>query len=786
MIQIINKLLNSYILHVNKKPIKTFFKILLVFWVSITAFLYCFYYGYCYPISIVSWTVFFLILLIAPFYGFNKKINLERLIQDFGSRIGDKKIKFIHIIISIPIVSFIISNLLFLFIHLNKLADYRNLKNSILFFEFNIVQKLLFNYLFYLLLLLLFYALGRKILKIFKSSFDSKLEFFVFSVGVGAIPLMFGSLLIAVLGILYSYVVWIFILLLSIICLNEIKIIFKELGSIYLFFSFNNLFSAAKSAVFIFLFFILNFNYVANFKPVPITTDDLHTYFNSPNLFVHYHSYKPLMHFEGSNLSQNTEMIYAAIISMLDSSYMIHFQFLFFVLCLIGFYLFFKRIFGEKFAVLSVLLIYLIPWNTFYFNTVKVEFFFSFYSLLMAFSFLLWRETSNNKYLYILGVFSGICLGIKYNAFLLIIPLFLMAFIISLYRHKSILNAFKPLVMALALTVLFFSPWIIKNSVYFHNPVFPFSITKNEYGKYAFGNLKKNEPGYAVYAGERAKEIASIRHSQDNNKYSLKTVAKTIWNQSIGKEINRGSWINFGFVPLLIFPFYFLFLKDRRINLLLTLSFFYFILWYIFSPGRPWHGFFGIMLLYGMLPYIFLRNKSLACIHIFIMASIILSSPFIRVNNINYLVGSKDAESFISANIPYYETAKYINNLNLNPDEKILLAFDYRVAFIEENDKIMIVDPFLIKSGYSLAKGYEYFYQDLKNTYVNYVVLSLDQDTSYDAWLDFKKTNVEEYLRTYNNAVPSLYESKNNLKEFLSQYSNLIFSDNFYALYKIK
>ena len=195
----------------------------------------------------------------------------------------------------------------------------------------------------------------------------NKKDKIIFSYGLGFIISSLVIFLIAVFGLLYQGVV------LSLVITSAL-LSFKYLKENYLNvfrFKFEINFRDKKNIIFLFLLLSVHFVFIT--KPNPITTDDLHTYWNAPLEYTRTHSYLPMTNTKGSSATQNTEMLYAGIISLTDTRYIIHFQFFAFLFFLFTVHRLAELYFNKRIASLAVLSSTLIPWNFYYITTVKVE-----------------------------------------------------------------------------------------------------------------------------------------------------------------------------------------------------------------------------------------------------------------------------------------------------------------------------------------------------------------------------------------------------------------------------
>jgi len=657
--------------------------------------------------------------------------------------------------------------------------------SNILIYELNIFYKVSSIFIFYSLLWLFTYCLGLKILK--KLRIEKQIqepEKHFISLGLGFIPLIFGIFLILALKILYAWVVGGFVFLLALWVFPELKTSLSRLWSLKI---KNNL-DRNNKAMILFVLFVLCLAFVYIIKPIPYGTDDLSAYFNGPNIFINQHQYQVLEQHIRANWSQNTEMIYTGIMSLLGSPFAVHFQFFSFILLLVGVYCFMKNFWGRSYALAGLLIVLTIPWNKYYFNKFKVEFFLSFYCLLLVYSAFLYiykQKPYSHYYLYLFGVFAGLALGIKYNAFFLILPLGLLIIFAKIKNNTPKAQVLKNLVGAGLLGLIFFSPWLIKNQIYFSNPTHPWQTVFGT-SDYSSFEVLKTKPKWKKIRGN---ELNEIRHSiNEKSKVSISGMVQTLWSQSVGNKIDTGLWVNFGFIPILILPFYFLYRKQRTRSAFILIGLGQFILWFFLAGARTWYNFFGIITLYMALSFLVVDYRKFGYLYIFTAITIFFCFFHGLDLNLNtkYLIGELDRQEYREKVIPYNGLAKYINNQNWEEDDKILMAGIYPTAFIENNHKITMVDKYYIRIGSHIHQGDQNFLRSLKKASIAYIVRS--KNKPYVNWIKKKGfAGKEEYLAQYNRAIPSIYEDIDKLDSFLKKHASLEYktpNDLFY-LYKI-
>lgn len=653
-------------------------------------------------------------------------------------------------------------------------------------YEINIIYKVFVLLTFYLLFFLLVHSVGIKILN--KLSLKTKINYpekHFFAFGVGFIPFIFGVFLFLILGVLYNWVMGVFVIFLILWSSPEIKRAVTDLWHLKLEICFKKNIDILKTAVVAFLLLVFSLSFIAITKPVPITTDDLSAYFNGPDIFVNHHSYQILEQHIRANRGQNTEMIYSGIMALFDTSFIIHFQFFSFFLLLAGIYFFTKNFWGRSYALIAVLTVLTIPWNRFYFGTCKTEFFLAFYCLLLLYLTFLYvykKNLESPSCLYLFGALGGVALGIKYTAVLLILPLIAFIFLMK-FKQGLNKNFFKNLFVAGLLGLLFFSPWLIKNEIYFDNPTHPRTTLFGE-SDYSFYNQLTTKPKWKK---ARTQEIDKLRHSIDpESKYNPKKMIYTIWNQSVGNKIDVGQWINFGFIPILILPFYLIYRKEKKKFYLVLLGLSQFVLWYIVGGARPWYNFFGIITLYITLAFLVVDYKKFGYFYITIATIIFFCFFVFFAPNINYLTGNLSKEQYKQKSLGYYDLAEYINDHHKNKENKILMAGIYPTAFIENNHKITMVDKYYNRIGSYIHQGDQEFLKSLKKASIAYIVRS--KNRPYINWV--KKmgfADKQEYLDQYDLQVPSIYEDIDKLDSFLEEHAHLEYKtpNNLFYLYKI-
>src|SRR3989338_3824741 len=171
----------------------------------------------------------------------------------------------------------------------------------------------------------------------------------------------------------------------------------------------------------------------------------------------------------------------------------------------------------------------------------KSDLFLSLY-ITLAFFLIVNLKNQNEYYknLILSGIFAGLALGTKYTG------IFFLGFLsIILYlkiNELENLKKLKSLIIFLSTSLILFLPWLIKNIVFFKNPLYPF-----------FSNIL----GYQMMRPENWIAFVNENHQFYNSSWNLSSIPKFLWrNTFFGFEYPSMNFIGplwFAFLPVLIF-----------------------------------------------------------------------------------------------------------------------------------------------------------------------------------------------------------------------------------------
>jgi hypothetical protein len=649
---------------------------------------------------------------------------------------------------------------------------------------------------------------GIKILK------NNKTKNYLVSFALGLSVLMLLIYFPALAGYLYNYFIVVLLIMLALISYREIVDIIKFKIPKRIIINLDKPFEFYRAIIFSVIFFLLSVLFVGTLKPVPMDGDSLHVYFSAPLAYATEHKFLALDYSEHANMGQNLEMIYAGIIALFGTSFVINLNWLALILILLALFSLVKNLFDEKSAWLATLLVFLMPMNIYFITTAKVDLWQVFYLLIITLLFVQWQKEKKLPTLLLIGWLAGIAVGIKYTSVIFLVPIYAVYFIgsynISLGKLFSFLRLSPgyPRVASLAsqftfsrialrasgmtkkilpgfiisvlIAIIAYAPWGVKNIYYFNAPLHPLSY-------FSFENKTENADDklIAEYAKKRSAEVVMFKHGYEDNARNPISIIKTLWRQSIGHKVMPAMSHNFGWLPFLMIIPILIFKKNKTGQALLWISIASTLLWHLAGNGGVWYIYFAIILLYIFCANLLLRFPLSAWISIFVMLTI-FSASVPLTNADDWLYRKNSNEQIIAGTIPNYGAIEFFNSIEKNNDDKLMVVGSFRVAYIDNPlERISSIDIYFSEVGAMLREGNNKLIKYLRDKNIRYIMFS-DLYKVYETWPQFKNITLEEYLKNYSGEIPSLYEDINKFIKFLEINTNELYNDKGYYIYETK
>ena len=516
-------------------------------------------------------------------------------------------------------------------------------------FSYILSQIILLGFIFIVIL-----GLGKKVLYLLKLRTKSLLEEISLSFGLGLGIL---SVLVQLIGFakgLNRFCLYSVLLMLCIISNREIKYFFSRLKS-----SFSERFSnlpdiSAFNKFLIMLMGVTIFLAFTGALAPPLNYDTLSYHLAFPKLYAKAGKIFFVPHNMYSNLPFGVEMLYTLALVIKDGILAKLIHFFIGILCALTIFVLGRKYFSRKVGLLAAVIFYNMPAvclsSTYAFNDLGLVL----YGLLMLFCILNWSSRNEIIWLILAGVFCGFGISTKYTGALYFIPtaLIFIVIFITLKREKVLKNICKNMLLFIFFVFLAFSPWLIKNLIYTHNPVYP---------------LFYNILGGIDWNRELVQRFARFHISKDMN---LLNIVSPLWKIPLD---NQGS------IVLLILPVLFFAKLDRNIKILISYTVLVFILWIFFTHRIirfliPCLSIASVLVAYTLVN--FKKSKIVSGLLYILVIGFLCWNTFkfaatVGFNFFDVAYGKETKEEFLLKNFYQYGVFKFINE-ELPDDSKIL------------------------------------------------------------------------------------------------------------------
>ena len=492
------------------------------------------------------------------------------------------------------------------------------------------------------------------ILDLFRLRAKSLLEEMSLSFGMGLGILSILMLLIGFANGLNRFCLYSVLLMLCIISIKEIKYFFSRLKS-----SFSERFSnlpyiSGFNKFLIMLMGVTIFLAFTGALAPPLNYDTLSYHLAFPKLYAKAGRIFFIPHNMYSNLPFGVEMLYTLALVIKDGilAKLIHFSIG--ILCALTIFVLGRKYFSRNVGLLAAAIFYNMPAvclsSTYAFNDLGLVL----YGLLMLFCIFNWSSKNEVTWLMLAGIFCGFGISTKYTGALYFIPtalIFIVAFIV-LKKEKVLKNTCRSVLLFMFFASLTFLPWLIKNLIYTHNPVYPLFYN-------IFGGIDWNR--------ELAQRFIRFHISKDMN---VLHIVSLLWKVPLN---NQGSGI------LLILPVLFFTKLNRNIKILISYTVLVFILWIFFTHRiirflLPCLSVWSVLAAYTLIN--FKKSKIISIVlHILVIGFLCWNTfkfaATVGFNFFDVAYGKITKEEFLSKNLYQYDAFKFINK-KLPEDSKIL------------------------------------------------------------------------------------------------------------------
>lgn len=441
--------------------------------------------------------------------------------------------------------------------------------------------------------------------------------------------------------------------------------------------------------------------------------------------------------------------------------------------------------FGRTWGLLGVLIFLSIPMIMRLSTVAYVDLGLIFFTTASIFAYLRWRNDgySENKWFLLSSITMGIALGTKYNA--LVAWFLLLSAIIFLYsRDKKIQwPAIRYGAIFFLISLLIFSPWLIKNLILTGNPLFPlfngfFNVNTN--------SIANEGNTYCVVSGDAYMGMFKYRAMMYGESFwqTLMIPLRFFFQGQDYSDRYFDGVLN----PLLIImiPFAFMnksFQKDKIFFVVFSVLFI--LITFFLDELRiryilPTLPFLAILTVMGIMNILIWSKEKAKPLRYFYIGAILLFLIILGFKNVTYL------------NNHFYslQPAKYLLNMEtrdeyLNRHTKSYAAISYINKHTPQNTKVRLI--LLAGRGYYLDRIYEDDSSFGMNVIRDFVANSND-DKIFQKYIRslgcthllIRKDLYMKYL--HDNYSP---EKINRLLQQMGRATEIIYEANGYAVYKI-
>ncbi|MFH1665266.1 MAG: glycosyltransferase family 39 protein [Candidatus Omnitrophota bacterium] len=521
-------------------------------------------------------------------------------------------------------------------------------------------------------LALILWALGRKVMGLFRVDSGSIAGNAVFSFGIG-----FGiiSYLVLVLGIFKILYLWaaagaLIAVALCVLpeikkCLNETRGALSAVRSLKLDNTGKVLLGMTGVALIMTLFGALSPSY---------SNDSMVYHLKDAKYFAEHHMVGLIPGDSTNSLwPYLVEMYYtlALLFGLFPMAGLVHFS----LACAaaLGVYAFVKRFFSREMAILASAIFFLTPAIFTEATHTYVDLGSLFYAFLAFYAFVLYTEDRKISRAVLSGMMCGFGMSVKY--FFVVVPVILGAMMIfDVFRTRSAASAFKALLVFSASAAVFSGTWYIRQYITRGTPVFPFFA--NIFG---CGGL---DPEVIRSLSEE-----SIRSSQ-RMIVSLKSLLSLPWRMTMSPGEFGGEKL--GPVFLAVIPaVVFLRKIDRRLKLVLVFASAYIALWFIqyqhmrfFLTVVPFLSVISAYILFDVAGTKRVLDKIILGAVCVLLGLSVMFSIYRNLEPLRVVSGLESKTDYLKANERAYEVSMYVNK-DLSPGARIMVVNEAHTFFID-------------------------------------------------------------------------------------------------------
>ncbi len=517
------------------------------------------------------------------------------------------------------------------------------------------------------------------------------------------------------------------------------------------------------------IFFLIASVIILAYTP-PTSKDALVHHLAVPKLWIKHGGFYDLPFMTHSYYPMNIHLLYLIPLIFKNDIIPKYIHLSFALLTAFIIYQYLRRKVHKTYAMLSILIFLSTPIIIKLSTTVYVDLGLLFFSTLSLLTLLRWQEENFRlKWLIISAVSCGLALGTKYSGLIVFFLLTLAVPYFYVRRTNDSLKVVRYGLFYFLISLVIFSPWIIKNYILTGNPIYPFydsifNETDVNSG-YSIGHLGVFQIRQLVY-GESWWEIALIP-------------VRIFFTGKDGSPKQFDGVLNP--ILLIFLPFSFLNGRNRREEDVKYLSLFailYFLIAFFRADMRiryilPILAPLVILTVYGIKNAYYLSGRASKVLCVCICGFLLwlnldyLNRQFKIIEPFPYITGRISKDEYLGKRLEKYEVMKFINK-HLPEDAKVMFLFMGNRGYYCDRDYVYdtYYSGMTLKNIIQKSKSIHEIKQALKEMKVTHLLMN-----NRLTW-KFLHSNLKG-------------DKKNLFSHFMRQDARLLFTHHGYSLYEL-
>jgi hypothetical protein len=536
----------------------------------------------------------------------------------------------------------------------------------------------------------LFFAVGRKVLSLFNFDWQSFAEEFAFSTAVGAGTLACAILAVALAGLLNRYAVGIIFLAALILCGSQLRRLLEVAQALV-----SRDYSKPIELAYILGFLSIILVMVLRALTPPHAYDEAIYHLAAVKRFLDAGSITPLYDLIQGNLHLLWHMLYVPCLMVGADSATKLLSVGFALVTALALYGYACRFLNQTTGYIAALALFGAGMVTQVATSARIDVTLAGVLFLATYAMTVYLEDRIVKWLWLSAFLSGFAVSIKLTGLLWVAILGSVYLIQTGYKSsfREFAGHLRRGVFYFLILIAVVSPWLVKNYLYFHNPIYPL----------VSGETVTDQRSQAIskFGPVEEQQLETYFQQTKERNVSLTEKTRSVLATAAGRRPERHPFQFWGYFTdpnlfnvgepnhtpnylFLVCPFFLIFARDRRL-IWLALS------CVVFFIGMSWSAWTARYLLpiYPPLTLIaayvverameWLKNKGALAIAIPVIALLLTTGTtllsetvqMIRGRDLNYVNGSMSRADFMSQFF-YYPSLRYVNE-STGPDVKVFM-----------------------------------------------------------------------------------------------------------------